>query len=128
VLFGERALDSREAKHKAEAWAFFEHYFGGPPAARRAESGWGAARYHGAHAKLPAAKPYQRQALDVQDKEFSHYSVLKFSPYISVSAIDASLSQELVKGLDGGLSAGKLADAINSTLNPLLQQGKELIT
>ena len=31
----------KKAKHKDEAWAFFEHYFGGPPAARRAESGWG---------------------------------------------------------------------------------------
>jgi len=117
-----------KAKHKAEAWAFFEHYFGGPPAARRAESGWGLPGITALNAKLPRAKPYQRQALDVQDKEFSHYSVLKFSPYISLSAIDASVSQELVKGLDGGLSAGKLADAINSTLNPLLQQGKELIT
>jgi multiple sugar transport system substrate-binding protein len=78
--------------------------------------------------KLPRAKPYQKQAIDVQNAEFKYYSVLKFSPYISIDAIDASLSQELVKGLDGGLSAGKLADAVNNTLNPLLKQGKELIT
>jgi multiple sugar transport system substrate-binding protein len=118
----------KKAKHKEEAWAFFEHYFGGPPAARRAESGWGLPGITALNAKLPRAKPYQKQAVDVQDREFKYYSVLKFSPYISVSAIDASLGQELVKGLDANLSAGKLADAINGTLNPLLKQGKELIT
>jgi multiple sugar transport system substrate-binding protein len=118
----------KKSKHKDEAWAFFEHYFGGPPAVRRAESGWGLPGVTAMNAKLPKAKPYQRQALEVQNKEFAHYSVLKFSPYVSISAIDASLSQELVKGLDNGLPAGKLADAVNGTLNPLLQQGKELIT
>lgn len=77
---------------------------------------------------LPREKKYQRQALAVQDKEFAYYSVLKFSPYVSISAIDSSLAQELVKGLDSGASAGKLADAVNRKLNPLLERGRELIT
>jgi ABC-type glycerol-3-phosphate transport system substrate-binding protein len=118
----------QKAAHKEAAWAFFEHYFGGPPAVRRAQSGWGLPGITSMEADLPKSKPYQKQALGVQDKELPHYSVLKFSPYVAISAIDASLSQELVKGLDGGLAAGKLADAINDTLNPLLRQGKELIT
>ena len=117
----------KAAKHKDAAWAFFEHYFGGPPAIRRAESGWGLPGVTSMESKLPTAKPYQKQALSVQKNEFKYYSVLKFSPYISISAIDASLGQELVKGLDSGAAAGKLADAINDTLNPLLKQGRELI-
>ncbi len=118
----------KASKNKDAAWAFFEHYFGGPPAIRRAESGWGLPGVKSMEAKLPTAKPYQKQSVTVQQNEFKYYSVLKFSPYISISAIDASLSQELVKGLDSGASAGKLADAVNNTLNPLLKQGKELIT
>lgn len=117
----------KTAKHKDAAWAFFEHYFGGPPAVRRAESGWGLPGIKALEKKLPNAKKYQKQSLKVQDAEFEYYSVLKFSPYLSISALDSSLSQTLVKGLEGNWTGGRLADAINNTLNPLMKLGKELI-
>ncbi|HVX44294.1 MAG TPA: extracellular solute-binding protein [Mycobacteriales bacterium] len=118
----------KRAKHKEEAWAFFEWYFGEQPAIDRAKSGWGLPGISAMNSDLPKEKKYQKQALEVQQREFEHYSVLKFSPYISVNAIDAAISKELVKGLDNGSSAGKLADAVNHTLNPLLKLGKDLIT
>lgn len=117
----------RTSKHKEEAWLFFEHYFGGQPAIDRAKSGWGLPGITAMNADLPKDKPYQKQALEVQKAEFPHMSVLKYSPYVAYTALDASLGQAFVKGLESGLSAGKLADLVNDTLNPLLEQGKELV-
>ncbi|MBA8796027.1 multiple sugar transport system substrate-binding protein [Friedmanniella endophytica] len=118
----------KRAKHKDLAWAFCEHYFGGPPATRRAQSGWGLPGITSLLSDLPSDKPYQRQALGVQKTELDHFSVLDFSPYVAYTALDASLSQQLRKGIEAGLPAGKVADLINDTLNPLLKLGKELVS
>lgn len=117
----------KTSKHKEEAWKFFEWYFGEQPAIDRAKSGWGLPGITAMNADLPKDKPYQKQALQVQNAEFRYMSVLKYSPYVAFTALDASLSQAFVKGLESGLSAGRLADLVNDTLNPLLQQGKELV-
>jgi multiple sugar transport system substrate-binding protein len=77
---------------------------------------------------LPREKPYQKESLEVQDRELKHFSVLQYSPYVSFTALDAALSKELRKGIESGLSVGKLADAVNDTLNPLLRLGKELVS
>ncbi|HEY9293755.1 MAG TPA: hypothetical protein VIP98_20955 [Microlunatus sp.] len=77
--------------------------------------------------QLPAEKPYQQQSLHVQQQELAHFSVLQYSPYVAFTALDAALAKELRKGIESGERVGKLADAINDTLNPLLELGKDLI-
>jgi len=118
----------KRSKNKDLAWAFFEHYFGGRPARRRAQSGWGLPGITSMLEDLPREKPYQKESLEVQDRELKHFSVLQYSPYVSFTALDAALSKELRKGIESGLSVGKLADAVNDTLNPLLRLGKELVS
>lgn len=118
----------KKSSHKEEAWKFFEYFFAGKPALDRAVSGWGLPAITTLEAKLPREQPYQRDALRVQEAELEHFSVLTISPYIKADALNVVLGQQLAKAVEHGHSAGEVADAINDAVNPLIEQGKELIT
>jgi len=117
----------KASKNKDAAWKFFEWYFGGQPAQDRATSGWGIPSLKSLRTKLPQDKPYQKQAFKVQQAELPYFSVLTFSPYARVEALDAVLNQHLPKAVKGGLSLGALADALNTDMNKQLSAGKELV-
>lgn len=118
----------KKSKHKEEAWKFFEYFFAEKPALDRATSGWGLPAITSLESKLPREQPYQRDALRAQEAELEHFSVLNLSPYIKADALNVVVGQQLAKAVEHGDSAGKVADAINDATNPLIEQGKELIT
>lgn len=117
---------SAKSHHKDEAWQFFEWYMGGDQAKSRASSGWGIPSLKSLQPLMPGAQPMQRQALAVQRAEQRYFSTLTFSPYVRIDAADAAVGQQLTESLKAGASPGAMADALNSKLNDLLKQGKEL--
>jgi ABC-type glycerol-3-phosphate transport system substrate-binding protein len=117
----------KASKNKDLAWKFFEWYFGGEPAQQRAASGWGIPTLKSLRAKMPQEQPYQKQAYAVQEAELSHFSVLSFTPYLRVEALDAVLNQQLPGAIKGAASVGALADALNAEMNKQLKAGKELV-
>jgi multiple sugar transport system substrate-binding protein len=100
---------------------------GGKPAQDRAGSGWGIPTLKSLRAKMPQTQPYQKQAYQVQEQELPYFSVLTVTPYVQMTALDAVINKVLPGAVKGGTSAGKVADALNAQMNPLLSQGKELV-
>ncbi|MET7653943.1 extracellular solute-binding protein [Streptomyces sp. NPDC005486] len=117
----------RDAKNKDAAWKFFEWYFGGKPAQDRAASGWGIPSLTSLNSKMPQTNAFQKQAFQVQEQELPHFSVLSFTPYAQQAALEGVLTKVLPGAVKSGTSAGKVADTLNSRMNELLAQGKELV-
>ncbi|MEH0578602.1 MULTISPECIES: extracellular solute-binding protein [Streptomyces] len=117
----------RDAKNKDAAWKFFEWFFGGAPAQARAAGGWGIPTLKPLRPKMPQNQPYQKQAFDVQQQELAHFSVLTFTPYAQLTALDGVISKVLPGAVKSGTSAGKVADALNQQMNDLLSKGKDVL-
>ncbi|MFC8520259.1 ABC transporter substrate-binding protein [Streptomyces sp. NPDC057257] len=117
----------KDAKNKDLAWKFFEWYFGGQPATDRASSGWGIPTLKSLRPKMPQGTAFQKQAFQVQQRELEHFSVLTFSPYAQVTALDAVINKVLPGAIKSNTSAGKVADQLNSGMNELLTKGKEAL-
>ncbi|MDX2936078.1 extracellular solute-binding protein [Streptomyces ipomoeae] len=117
----------RDAENKDEAWKFFEWFFGGEPAQARAAGGWGIPTLKSLRSKMPQEKPYQKQAFKVQEQELAHFSVLPFTPYAQLAALDGVISKALPGAVKSGTSAGKVADELNKQMNDLLAKGKETL-
>ncbi|MEH0433725.1 MULTISPECIES: extracellular solute-binding protein [Streptomyces] len=117
----------RDAKSKDLAWQFFEWYFGGQPAKDRASSGWGIPTLESLHALMPQNNAFQKQALKVQKKELEHLSVLSFTPYAELAALEGVINKLMPKAIKSNTSAGKVADALNAKMNEQLAKGKELV-
>jgi len=117
----------KASKNKDAAWKFFEWYFGGEPAQQRAASGWGIPSLKSLRSKMPQEQPYQKQAYAVQQAELAQFSVLSFTPYLRVGALDAVLNQQLPGAIKGGTAVGALANALNAEMNKQLKAGKELV-
>ncbi|MEW2401129.1 extracellular solute-binding protein [Streptomyces sp. NPDC046862] len=117
----------KDAKNKDTAWKLFEWYFAGDPAKARASSGWGIPSLTSLRSQMPQGTAFQKQAFEVQHRETPYFSVLPFSPYAQVDALDAVLSKVLPDAVKSGTSAGKVADELNSRMNDQLAKGKELV-
>jgi len=117
----------KAGKNKEAAWKFFEWYFGGQPALDRAASGWGIPSLKPLRSKMPQDKPFQKQAYAVQEAELAHFSVLSFTPYLKVDALEAVLNQQLPGAIKGGTSVAALASSLNTEMNKQLKAGKELV-
>lgn len=117
----------RDAKNKDAAWKFFEWYFGGQPAQDRAASGWGIPSLTSLNSKMPQTNDFQKQAFQVQQQELPHFSVISFTPYAQQAALEGVLTKVLPGAVKSGTPAGKVADTLNSQMNELLAQGKELV-
>ncbi|MFI1338294.1 extracellular solute-binding protein [Streptomyces sp. NPDC020845] len=117
----------KEAKKKDLAWKFFEWYFGGKPAQDRAASGWGIPTLKSLHSQMPQSQPFQKQAYKVQQQELKHFSILTFSPYAQLTALDASINKILPGAVKSKSAAGKVADQLNADMNKQLANGKKVL-
>ncbi|MFG2026494.1 extracellular solute-binding protein [Streptomyces sp. NPDC048825] len=117
----------KDAKNKDAAWKFFEYFFGGKAAEERAAGGWGIPSLKSLRSKMPQGQPYQKQAFKVQEQELEHFSVLTFTPYAQLAALDGVISKVLPKAIKGKTSAGKVADELNKLMNEQIAKGKELV-
>ena len=63
----------------------------------------------------------------LQEQELTHFSVLPFTPYAQIAALDGVISKVLPGAARSGTSAGKVADELNKQMNDLLSQGKETL-
>jgi multiple sugar transport system substrate-binding protein len=117
----------RDAKHKDAAWKFFEWYFGGQPAQDRASSGWGIPSLKSLRPKMPQTNAFQKQAFQVQQQELDYFKVLNFTPYAQQAALDGVINKVLPGAVRSKTAAGKVADSLNTSMNALLAQGKELV-
>lgn len=117
----------KAAKNKDAAWKFFEWFFAGQPAKDRAGSGWGIPTLKSLHSLMPQSNAFQKQAFQAQQQELEHFSVLTFSPYVQLAALDAVINQVLPQAVKSGTSAGKVADQFNSLMNDKIANGKKAL-
>ncbi len=117
----------KNAKNKDAAWKFFEWYFGGQPAKDRAGSGWGIPTLQSLRSLMPQGNAFQKQAFETQQSELDHFSVLTFSPYVQLAALEAVITQVLPQAVKSGTSAGKVADQFNSLMNAKIANGKKVL-
>ncbi|MFF4258731.1 extracellular solute-binding protein [Streptomyces sp. NPDC001663] len=115
----------KEAKNKDAAWKFFEWFFGGKPAQDRATGGVGIPTLKSLRPKMPQATTLQKQAFKVQQQELPYFSVLTFTPYVQLAALEGVINKVLPGAVKSGTSAGKVADQLNSQMNAQIAQGKE---
>ncbi|MDX6741968.1 extracellular solute-binding protein [Actinocorallia sp. A-T 12471] len=109
------------------AWAFLEWYFAGPPAVERAGQGFGIPALTSLQAKLPDARPFQKEALEVQRAELPYLSVLSFTPYARSEALDSVVNRVVPEVFARDASPGGLADALNREINEVLARGRERV-
>ncbi|MGN9842223.1 extracellular solute-binding protein [Nonomuraea sp. H19] len=117
----------KDAKNKEVAWKFFEWYFGGQAAQDRASGGWGIPGLKSLHSKMPQDTPFHKQAFEVQQRELPYFSVLPFTPYVQLAALDGAINKVLPNAIKSGAAAGKIADELNSRMNEQISKGKELV-
>ncbi|WP_155053685.1 extracellular solute-binding protein [Streptomyces blattellae] len=117
----------RKAKNKDAAWRIFEWYFGEAPAKSRASGGWGIPTLKSLRELMPAQEDYQRRALQVQENELKHFSVVAFTPYATADAIDALFSRAAPAAMNGQMSVDTLAKNLNTVINDQLKRGKEQV-
>jgi ABC-type glycerol-3-phosphate transport system substrate-binding protein len=117
----------KASKNHDNSWKLFEWFMGGQPAKDRAAGGWGMPSLLSLRADLPTGTPAQEQALAVQEAEAEYFKVLSFSPYVKVEALDAVLNQYLPDAINGDATAASLGDTLQTDMNALLAEGKELV-
>ncbi|MFD8382399.1 extracellular solute-binding protein [Streptomyces sp. NPDC059679] len=117
----------KDAKNKDLAWKFFEWFFAGKPAQDRAAGGWGIPTLKSLHAKMPQSTPFQKQAYEVQQQELKYLSILTFSPYAQLTALDAVINKVLPGAIKSKTAAGKVADQLNADMNKQLANGKKVL-
>jgi multiple sugar transport system substrate-binding protein len=118
---------TRKSRHKDAAWRVFEWFFGEAPAKARASGGWGIPTLRSLRSLMPAEEDYQRRVLKVQEAELKHFSVVSFTPYAKVEALDAIFNQYAPAAMKGRISVGTLAARLNSAMNEQLTRGKEQV-
>lgn len=136
-MFGTKRLDPcisatgawipASSKNKDLAWKFMEYFMAGQPAVDRAKSGWGVPSMRPLIPDMPHDTPYQKEPYDAVRREFAHFTVLRFSPYATSTAMDNVLTKYLVPVMKGQAKLDAAAAQITADVNKLLQSGKDQI-
>ncbi|MGP3916291.1 ABC transporter substrate-binding protein [Nonomuraea sp. 10N515B] len=124
---GQGAWIPAEAKHKDEAWKLMEYFLAGPPAEKRATSGWGIPGLKSLASKLPQDLPYQKQAYTVAQNELQYAVPLPESPYVTTDACNVALDKQLQRAIKKEQTVDAACAAATAEINKLLKQGKEQI-
>jgi hypothetical protein len=74
---------------------------------------------------MPQTQPFQKEAYQVQMAEQKYFSVMTFTPYVRLDAIDGVIGRELPKAIKGTLSPAQFADTLNTQINAQLTDGKK---
>lgn len=112
-----------KAKNPDGGFAFLEWFTAGQPAKDRAATGGGLPVIKNLRSSLPSKEAYQKSALETQAAEDKYAKVLSFSPYATVTALTAAVSEQFPKLVQGSLTAGQFADQVNTKCNALLAEG-----
>jgi ABC-type glycerol-3-phosphate transport system substrate-binding protein len=118
----------KASKNKDAAWQVMEWYLAGEPAKARASGGFGIPPLKSLQKLMPQQQPYQKEAYEVQMAEQQHLSVISFTPYVRIEAIDATINRLLPNAIKGTTSAAQLADSLNSEINKQLADGKKRLS
>ncbi|MFJ8357268.1 extracellular solute-binding protein [Streptomyces sp. NPDC093984] len=118
----------KKAHNKQAAWRVFEWFFGQGPAKDRATGGWGIPSLKSLRPLMPRQNDYQRQVIAVQEAELKHFSVVSFTPYAKVEALDAVVNLIIPAAMRGQMSIGTLIDRLNDKTNEEMKRGKELVS
>jgi multiple sugar transport system substrate-binding protein len=76
---------------------------------------------------MPQTNAFQKQAFQVQQQELDYFKVLNFTPYAQQAALEGVINKVLPGAVRSKTPAGKVADTLNTGMNALLAQGKELV-
>lgn len=112
-----------KAKNPDGGYAFLEWFTAGQPAVDRAKTGGGLPTIKSLRSNLPATSDFQKEALQAQLAEDKYAKVLSFTPYATVTALTAAVSDLFPKLVHGDLSVGQFADQANTKCNALLAEG-----
>jgi multiple sugar transport system substrate-binding protein len=117
----------RKARNKDAAWRVFEWFMGEQPAKDRATSGWGIPTLTSLRDLMPTQEPFQQAALEVQEAELPYFSVLNFTPYVRVEALDAVMNQLMPDAMRGKTDLDDLVGELNDRMNEEMDRGKDLV-
>ncbi|RZU14187.1 multiple sugar transport system substrate-binding protein [Kribbella rubisoli] len=115
----------KAGKNKDAAWAVMEWFLAGDPAKARAKGGWGIPPLKSLQKLMPQTQPFQKEAYEVQSAEQKYFSVMTFTPYLRLDAIDGIIGRELPKAIKGTTSPAQFADTVMSQVNTQLADGKK---
>ncbi|MFF5010285.1 extracellular solute-binding protein [Streptomyces phaeochromogenes] len=118
----------KKAPNKDAAWRVFEWFFGEGPAKSRAEAGWGIPTLKSLRPLMPHQEDYQKRVLKAQEDELKHFSVISFTPYVKVDALDAITNQIIPEAMKGQISIDTLAGRLDSAMNRQMKLGKGLVS
>ncbi|GHK01222.1 hypothetical protein SY2F82_30190 [Streptomyces sp. Y2F8-2] len=118
----------KKAHNKQAAWRVFEWFFGQGPAKDRATGGWGIPTLKSLRPLMPRQKDYQKQVVAVQEADLKHFSVVSFTPYAKVEALDAVINLIIPAAMRGQMSIGTLIDRLNDKTNEEMKRGRELVS
>ena len=125
VIGGVGAWIPEKAKHKEAAWKVMEYLMAGPPAVERAKSGWGLPAMKSLWAQLPAAAPYQKQAIEAAKAELPYVTLLPDSPFISGDEWNKIVDEALKATINGSSTPAEAVKTIEAKVNDALAKGKD---
>jgi len=115
------------ANHDA-AWALFEFYNGGKPAADRAATGWGVPALKSLVPLMPQDTEYHTQCFNVVQGELAlNTPPVQFNPFTGETVFDAAWQKHLDLVLKDQESIDDLANGITSEVNQAILEGIERI-
>ncbi|WP_410813338.1 ABC transporter substrate-binding protein [Micromonospora sp. 067-2] len=117
-----------KSRNKDAAWAYLEWYNGGQPAKDRAGSGWGLPALKSMQQYLPRGTAQYQQSYDAEQRELPYFGVVPWTPYVKIDAFETVMRQEFKRAITGRSTGGKLADALNGALNPLIRAEKAKVS
>lgn len=124
VLSGAGQWIPKGAKNKDLAWAWMEYYFGGEPAAARAESGWGVPALKSLEGDMPDKTALNKRALACQQGEAPYFKTLTFTPYARVDACNTLITKELEGGIKANKATADICAAMTTAVNQVLKRGQ----
>jgi len=115
------------SKNKDAAWKFFEYYMAGKPAQNRATSGWGVPTVKRYLKDMPQGTPEQRDFYRVLQNELKHFTVLRFSPYITDTAMSNAINKYMQPVMKGQMKLEDGAKQLEIAVNKLVLQAKQQV-
>lgn len=119
---------SKGSKNPDQAWKFFEFYMGGPPAQVRVKQGWGLSPLKHLNNSLPDSTPAEKESFTVQKAELAYFSPLQFTPYAAPGAISSFVDTAIIPVMQGKAKLDDALVTLNTNVNNLLQQQKNLFS
>ena len=126
-FYGTGAWIPAGSRNKDAAWRFMEYFLGSYGPRERVSAGSGLPPFRSLLSQLPHQTAFEQEALRVEQRELSHVSILRFTPYASGNAVQAAIGDALTSAIQGQTSLDAAARQLTTKVNTMLRRGKSLV-